>query len=54
VGPVAESVQSEALAVPPLLLVTTLTSFRCAGSSSFVTVQVALPPSGTTTSEQLS
>ncbi len=44
-GPSAVSVQSAGTAVPPLLLVTCLTSVSCAGASTFVSEHVADSPS---------
>ena len=45
VGPVAVNVKSDSSAVPPSSVVRSLTSVSFGASSSFVIVQVALPPS---------
>ena len=54
VGPVAVSVQSVGSAVPPLSLVTVLTSVSVAGWSSLWMVQVAVSPLASTSEEPLS
>jgi hypothetical protein len=46
---VAVRVQSVAAAVPPLSLMTVLTSLRCAVWSSLTIKQIAEPPLGTVT-----